>query len=69
MVCLKKEVRWLPFFSLKISNLKTEKRTNSQLDFRSGGLRMVFPEDQSLFVGETNRGWGSAGDANEGFKS
>jgi hypothetical protein len=36
MVCLKEEVMWLPFFSLKISNLKTEKRTNSQLDFSPG---------------------------------
>ncbi|MBN7817448.1 c-type cytochrome [Algoriphagus pacificus] len=36
--------------------------------FQSGVLRMVFAEDQSLFVGETNRGWGSAGDANEGLQ-
>jgi cytochrome c551/c552 len=36
--------------------------------FQSGVLRMVFAEDQSLFVGETNRGWGSAGDVNEGLQ-
>ncbi|MBC6366175.1 c-type cytochrome [Algoriphagus sp. AK58] len=36
--------------------------------FQSGVLRMVFASDQSLFVGETNRGWGSAGDANEGLQ-
>jgi cytochrome c551/c552 len=36
--------------------------------FQSGVLRMVFADDQSLFVGETNRGWGSAGDANEGLQ-
>ncbi len=36
--------------------------------FQSGVLRMAFAEDQSLFVGETNRGWGSAGDANEGLQ-
>jgi hypothetical protein len=35
--------------------------------FQSGVLRMVFAEDQSLFVGETNRGWGSAGDASVWF--
>lgn len=36
--------------------------------FRSGVLRMAWAEDGSLFVGETNRGWGSAGDANEGLQ-
>ncbi|MBC7568136.1 MAG: hypothetical protein H7319_00175, partial [Spirosoma sp.] len=36
--------------------------------FRSGVLRMAFAEDGSLFVGETNRGWGSAGEANEGLQ-
>lgn len=36
--------------------------------FQSGVLRMAFADDQSLFVGETNRGWGSAGDANEGLQ-
>ncbi|WP_080054108.1 c-type cytochrome [Spirosoma aerolatum] len=36
--------------------------------FRSGVLRMAFAKDGSLFVGETNRGWGSAGDANEGLQ-
>ncbi|NID11296.1 c-type cytochrome [Fibrivirga algicola] len=36
--------------------------------FRSGVMRMVFAPDGSLFVGETNRGWGSAGDANEGLQ-
>ncbi|MGY4385028.1 cytochrome c551/c552 [Pedobacter sp. UYP24] len=36
--------------------------------FRSGVLRLAFGTDNSLFVGETNRGWGSAGDANEGLE-
>ncbi|MVM35927.1 c-type cytochrome [Spirosoma sp. HMF4905] len=36
--------------------------------FKSGVLRMAFGKDGSLFVGETNRGWGSAGDANEGLQ-
>ncbi len=36
--------------------------------FRSGVLRMAFAEDGSLFIGETNRGWGSAGEANEGLQ-
>jgi cytochrome c551/c552 len=29
---------------------------------------MAFAKDGSLFVGETNRGWGSAGEANEGLQ-
>ncbi len=29
---------------------------------------MAFAPDGSLFVGETNRGWGSAGEANEGLQ-
>lgn len=36
--------------------------------FRSGVLRMAWAKDGSLFVGETNRGWGSAGEANEGLE-
>jgi cytochrome c551/c552 len=36
--------------------------------FRSGVLRLAWGQDGSLFVGETNRGWGSAGDANEGLE-
>jgi len=36
--------------------------------FRSGVLRMAWGQDGSLFVGETNRGWGSAGEANEGLE-
>src|SRR5690606_2544963 len=36
--------------------------------FRSGVHRMAWAEDGSLFVGEPNRGWGSAGDANEGLQ-
>lgn len=39
-------------------------RTN----FQSGVLRMAWAKDGSLFVGETNRGWGSAGEANEGLQ-
>lgn len=36
--------------------------------FQSGVLRMAWGKDGSLFVGETNRGWGSAGDANDGLQ-
>jgi cytochrome c551/c552 len=36
--------------------------------FQSGVLRMAWANDGSLFVGETNRGWGSAGDANQGIQ-
>jgi cytochrome c551/c552 len=36
--------------------------------FQSGVLRMAWAQDGSLFVGETNRGWGSAGEANEGLQ-
>ncbi len=36
--------------------------------FRSGVLRVAWAPDGSLFAGETNRGWGSAGDANEGLE-
>ncbi|WP_207435776.1 c-type cytochrome [Sabulibacter ruber] len=36
--------------------------------FQSGVLRMAWANDKSLFVGETARGWGSAGDANEGLQ-
>jgi cytochrome c551/c552 len=37
--------------------------------FQSGVLRMAWAKDgKTLFVGETNRGWGSAGDANEGLQ-
>jgi cytochrome c551/c552 len=36
--------------------------------FQSGVLRMAFSNDGSLFVGETNRGWGSAGTTSSGFQ-
>jgi cytochrome c551/c552 len=36
--------------------------------FQSGILRMAWAQDKSLFIGETNRGWGSAGEANEGLQ-
>lgn len=36
--------------------------------FQSGVLRMAWANDGSLFVGETNRGWGSAGDADQGLQ-
>jgi len=36
--------------------------------FQSGVLRMAWANDGSLFVGETNRGWGSAGEANQGLQ-
>ncbi len=37
-------------------------------NFQSGVLRMDWAKDGSLYVGETNRGWGSAGEKNEGFQ-
>lgn len=36
--------------------------------FQSGIVRLAWANDGSLFVGETNRGWGSAGEANEGLQ-
>jgi len=36
--------------------------------FQSGILRLAHGEDGSLFVGETNRGWGSVGPKNEGLE-
>lgn len=36
--------------------------------FQSGILRMAFGKDGSLFVGETNRGWGSAGTTTAGIE-
>nr|WP_227006202.1 c-type cytochrome [Rufibacter latericius] len=36
--------------------------------FQSGVLRMAWAKDKSLFVGETARGWGAAGEANEGLQ-
>jgi len=36
--------------------------------FQSGVMRLLFAPDGSLFVGETNRGWGSAGEANDGLQ-
>jgi cytochrome c551/c552 len=36
--------------------------------FQSGVLRMNWGHDGSLFVGETNRGWGSAGTTNSGLQ-
>jgi hypothetical protein len=36
--------------------------------FQSGTVRLSWGKDGSLFVGETNRGWGSAGDANQGLQ-
>jgi cytochrome c551/c552 len=36
--------------------------------FQSGVLRMTWGNDGSLFVGETNRGWGSAGNSNSGLE-
>ncbi len=37
-------------------------------DFQSGVLRMDWGHDGSLFVGETNRGWGSAGTKTSGLE-
>ncbi len=36
--------------------------------FQSGVLRMTFGDDGSMFVGETNRGWGSAGISAQGVE-
>ena len=36
--------------------------------FQSGTVRLSWGKDGSLFVGETNRGWGSVGDANQGLQ-
>lgn len=36
--------------------------------FSSGVVRMAWADDGSLFVGETRRGWGSAGDADQGLE-
>jgi cytochrome c551/c552 len=36
--------------------------------FQSGVVRMAWAHDGSLFVGETNRGWGSAGEASMGVQ-
>lgn len=36
--------------------------------FQSGVLRMNWGNDGSLYVGETNRGWGSAGTTNSGLQ-
>ncbi|MFN8319094.1 MAG: hypothetical protein U0V54_06670 [Saprospiraceae bacterium] len=37
-------------------------------NFQSGVLRMDWTHDGSLIVGETNRGWGSAGNKDEGIQ-
>lgn len=37
-------------------------------DFQSGVMRMTWGNDGSLFVGETNRGWGSAGTSTSGLQ-
>lgn len=36
--------------------------------FQSGIVRLTWAQDGSLVEGETNRGWGSAGDASEGLQ-
>lgn len=36
--------------------------------FQSGVLRMAWGNDGSMYVGETNRGWGSAGDRTAGLE-
>ncbi|WP_018613621.1 c-type cytochrome [Segetibacter koreensis] len=36
--------------------------------FQSGIVRLTWAKDGSLFAGETNRGWGSAGEATEGIQ-
>jgi cytochrome c551/c552 len=41
---------------------------NFRAGFQSGVMRMDFDGDGRLFVGETNRGWGSAGTTNSGLE-
>jgi cytochrome c551/c552 len=36
--------------------------------FNSGVVRLAWAKDGSLFAGETRRGWGSSGEANEGLE-
>jgi cytochrome c551/c552 len=36
--------------------------------FNSGVVRLAWADDGSLFVGETRRGWGSAGDSDQGLE-
>jgi cytochrome c551/c552 len=36
--------------------------------FQSGVVRLAWGKDGSLYVGETNRGWGSAGESNQGLQ-
>ncbi len=36
--------------------------------FQSGAMRMDYDQNGNLFVGETNRGWGSAGTTNAGLQ-
>lgn len=36
--------------------------------FQSGVVRLAWGKDGSLYAGETNRGWGSAGEASEGIQ-
>ncbi len=36
--------------------------------FQSGALRLAWGKDDSMFVGETNRGWGSRGNKMEGLE-
>lgn len=36
--------------------------------FQSGIVRLAWGKDGSLFAGETNRGWGSAGEENQGIQ-
>ena len=41
---------------------------NFRSGFQSGVMRMDFDRNGNLFVGETNRGWGSAGTTNSGLE-
>jgi len=36
--------------------------------FQSGVLRMIWAQDATMYVGQTNRGWGSAGNEDEGIQ-
>lgn len=52
----------------KVNGIYQGAAFNFRRDFQSGVLRMTWGNDGSLYVGETNRGWGSAGPKNSGLE-
>lgn len=55
-------------FTEKVNGVLQGASFSFRKGFQSGVLRMSWAQDGSLFVGETNRGWGSAGEANAGLQ-